>query len=595
MIHTAQTRLRVSPKEAELIAELMRTHGHARRAAASKFWREGMESRELPKWISDTFGLHSRQAQSIQIGLEQIEKSWRERQFQKMQAFGRTVAYYTRLVHENAVALDEARADHRAKPSQRDRSGRRIELLKAALFRNRMALDRGIASLEMCKSALSKGRPRVCIGGKDLARERARVGKPGAAFGDLAAWRAAWDAARDGVLWIVGSGREPMGNLSCRLDPVERTLTLSLSASQAQARIDAMVGDRKAPSRIEGKMGAKRLVIHGVGFHDNEQRRLERAIEQKRPVSVRITRKPTKSGVDAFHLYATFELVDSVPVAQQSGCLGIDFNGRECSWALVDGEGNLRCVGQASDDQELASSEVVSAVCLSGAESRGRRAWCISSLPRGARRDAMGKMAAHIARLAARSGASIAIGAENYAKRAKELGQSGPARQLRASDYSAFNRAIHRAAARHGLSVLQADTTGAAVTGYAKYAQANGLSVGCAAAMLIARRAALGAPLAVQPSGKANKKGQGAPKARRSAGRRQHQERVVFPRSMPAIEQSIERRPRDSAWERIAQVMGPDQRAWRACLFGSADQPARPRFHRGRQAPPPAGDGSRAE
>ncbi len=153
-----------------------------------------------------------------------------------------------------------------------------------------------------------------------------------------------------------------------------------------------------------------------------------------------------------------------------------------------------------------------------------------------------------VLRVAAQGNMPIAVGAENFAKRKKELGPSGPAQSLRASDYAAFNLALLRAASRHGVEVLLSDTTEAALVGYAKYSQVNGLSIGCSAAMLIARRAVLAAPdAAARPSGNASNGGKTAlKKSRRSAGQRRHQERVAFPRSMPAIERCIERRPRGS-------------------------------------------------
>lgn len=583
MQHTIQTRLKLTGVEQAVFSELLDVVGKARRAASRKYWVDGLDPVSLVRWISDNYGLHSRQAQSIQIGLDQVERSWREGTVGRMQLAGKSVAYFTRLVHENSVALADAKLDFHHKPKGRDATSIRISKLKSALFRNRSGLDKAKRNLQNAKAELATGRPTVCFGGKELARHRATVGEPNARYATLDDWRSAWKQARDGEAWIVGSGKEPMGNLSCRFDPAAKTLTVSLTSDQAQRNLDQLLSQfKKVPSRVKGLMDTKRIVIGQVEFHSKAHKDISDAMGNGQPISMRILRRSRKKGEVAIYLHATFDVDSPAHSDSAKGAIGVEFNGRRCAWVAVDDRGNL--TRNSTTSPARANGSLASQV----APLKGRADWNLSSARKGQRIDSVCKVAHAIAVAAKKSSTNIAIGAEGYAQRQKELKSSGVARGLRASDYIGFHSALRSAAEKAGVKIVQVQAGSSASIGFAKFSEINGLSVESAAAFEIGRKAVLGSSGA---NGKKSPKG----KARRNCPSQEYLERVAFSRSMPSIERCIERRPRDSAWERIAKVMGKDQRLWRACLFGPGVRPARPRFHRGRKAPPLAGNSDRAE
>lgn len=583
MQHTIQTRLRLSESERAVLSEFLGVVGKARRAASRKYWVDGLDPVSLVRWISDNYGLHSRQAQSIQIGLEQVERSWREGLVGRMQLAGKSIAYFTRLVHENSVALADAKLDFHHRPKSRDATSIRISKLKSALFRNRSGLDKAKRNLQSAKAELATGRPTVCFGGKELARHRATVGEPNARYATLDDWRSAWKQARDGEAWIVGSGKEPMGNLSCRFDPAAKTLTISLTAVQAQRNLDQLLSKfKKVPSRVKGLLDTKRVVIGQVEFHSEAHKAISDAMANGQPISMRILRRFRKNGEEVIYLHATFDVDSPAPSDSTKGSIGVEFNGRRCAWVAVDDRGNLTR-NNTTSPVGLEGSIGMQTLALKGCAD-----WNISSARKGQRIDSMRKSAKSIADAAKKSSANIAIGAEGFAQRQKELKSSGVSRSLRASDYVAFLSALRRAAEKAGVKIVQVQAGGSAGIGFAKFSEINGLSVESSAAFEIGRKAVLGRAAA---NPKKSPKG----KARRNSPSHEYLERVAFSRSMPSIERCIERRPRDNAWKRIAKVMGKDQRLWRACLFGPGVRPARPRFHRGRKAPPLAGNSDRAE
>ena len=374
-----------------------------------------------------------------------------------------------------------------------------------------------------------------------------------------------------------------MGNLSCRFDPAVKTLTVSLTAVQAQRNLDQLLSKfKKVPSRVKGLLDTKRIVIGQVEFHSEAHKAISDAMANGKPISMRILRRFRKNGEEAIYLHATFDVDSPAPSDSTTGAIGVEFNGQRCAWVAVDDRGNLTRNNTASPVGTNGS------IAKQVPTLKGSADWNISSARKGQRIDSMRKSAKSIADAAKKSSSQISIGAEGFAQRQKELKSSGVSRSLRSSDYVAFHTALRRAAEKAGVKIVQVQAGGSAGIGFAKFSEINGLTVESSAAFEIGRKAVLGRAAA-------NPKNSPKGKARRNSPSQEYLERVAFSRSMPSIERCIERRPRDNAWKRIARVMGKDQRLWRACLFGPGVRPARPRFHRGRKAPPLAGNSDRAE
>jgi hypothetical protein len=374
-----------------------------------------------------------------------------------------------------------------------------------------------------------------------------------------------------------------MGNLSCRFDPAAKTLTVSLTADQSQRNLDQLLSQfKKVPARIKGLMDTKRIVIGQVEFHSQAHKAISDAMVNGQPISMRILRRFRKNGEAAIYLHATFELDSPVASETVKGAIGVEFNGRRCAWVAVDERGNLTRNNTASPVGPIGS------IAMQAPTLNGSADWNLSSAQKGQRIDSVRKSAKAITDAAKMSSSSISIGAEGFVQRQKELKSSGAARSLRPSDYIGFHSALRRAAEKAGVKIVQVQAAGSASIGFAKFSEINGLSIESAAAFETGRKAVLG-------RAGANPKKSPKGKARRNCPSQEYLERVAFSRSMPSIEQCIERRPMDNAWKRIAKVMGKDQRLWRACLFGPGVRPARPRFHRGRKAPPLAGNSERAE
>jgi hypothetical protein len=542
--HTVQLRLRLSPEQETTLSELLAVYSKGKRAAARKRWSDGWQDKEVSPWLCENHGLHSRHGDAIRIALGQINNQWRERQVRLIESAGRRVAYFNRLAHEASMALNEARSDWIKGSNGYGSRSKRIANLKTALFKNNAELNRWSQTLDRLKMELDKGIPKVCFGTARLARERLLVGKKGSRFQTHADWLRAWRDARDGEAWMVGSRAEPFGNMTCRLDPIEKTLWISLTKDQASRNLDVLKASfSKLPSRIPGLSQTTRMIVEGVELPKDACELYEQALSEKRPITTRILRSRTKHGL-AFYLHVTFEreLATVTIPAKRVGCLGVNFDASQCSWAAVDRFGNpMRESG--------------------GVSARGKADWKLNAIAESAADDRMLQEAARLANLAQTMGIPLAIGSENWRTRQAELSEAPIAERLTAEQYSTFNAALRRAALMAGVPVMSADATHAALTGFVKYGAWQGLSVGISAALACARTAMLGQPVAHKKTAK-------QPKAQsRAKGKKVFVERAVFPRPMPKIEQSIEKRPRGSEWGKLARVLGPDRRRWRACLF----------------------------
>ncbi|NMM11929.1 MAG: hypothetical protein HHJ17_00095 [Rhodoferax sp.] len=590
MHYTTQTRLRLSTDEQSLINELMGIVGQARRVAARKIWVEKVPESSIGPWLGDEFGIRSRHAEGIKFELSQLCKSWREHQVSVMKKTGRSLAYHQRLVHENGVALADAQADFKCALGNKDAKARRIGKLKSALFTQRCALDHNKADLCRLTAELDAGIPKICFGTASLAREREKVGKKGSRFATIEAWKEAWSDKRDGHVLMVGSGDEPFGNTSCRLDPVKNTLTISLAQTQVDRRVDAMFAAyKKPPSRLPNRLQSRRIVIKDVKLPGKQLKLYEDALENGQPIMMKLVKRRNPSGDLAFYLHVGFEVAEPSCQSNPLGIIGLHFDARCCAWAAITADGNLREKPVAMPN---ATAIHAAATCVGvnfGRTLFGHVEWCLAGEKKNSRTDRIRKAAKGFVALASNLGCSIGLAVESFERKSAEQLHSKDGAKMVADDYKLFHHSLARAASCSGIEIVEVNPNGAQVSGAVKFASLNALSIESATAMVIARKAIFGKT-------KQPRKSAAAGSQRRHEGSKQYNERVAFPRPMPIpVLDSIKNRPRGIAWEQIAKVLGPDVFQWRAKLCIVKHGAARPRPRRSRKVSPPAACGARVE
>jgi len=590
MHFTAHTRLRLSDKELFLIEELMDVAGKARRAAANNVWVKGANLSTIGSWIRSEFGLHSKHGDGIRVELSQIERNWRELTASKMRSLGRELAYFQRLTYENEKALSEARTDWLKNIGNKKAESRRIAKLKSALFSSRSNADQAKSKLSNLSTELKAGIPTICFGGASLAREKHLVGTKGSNCSTAAQWRQKWIDQRNRQMLFPGSVSDVCGNTSCRFDPQAKTLTISLAKRQIERRVDELRASfKRPPSRLPGLLETRRLVIDNVSLPAKHAALHEHALANGQPIQIRFVRKRLKDNSIAIYLCVGFEIESHKEVETSQKILGIRFDASSIDWALVKEDGNL--LKWKSMDSTIHST--MKPICIAlgdrcSAHVAGTMNWKLATKEATETKDKIQSVASRLVRLAQSSNASLAIEAESYEAHRKSTQETRSASSIMSRDiYSSFCVALARNAERLGVHISQTDSSGNGASGPVKYGVVNALSEGCAMAMCIARKAALGSEAKTRKSAASGK-------SLRRAKKIKYQERVALPRSMPMIElHSINRRPRGIAWEVIAQVLGSREIQRRAMLSGVSIKTLRLRSRRGRKASSQAACGKR--
>lgn len=353
----------------------------------------------------------------------------------------------------------------------KDRFIQHQQMRRAETLRTRIERDREIAA-----SAV----PPVVFGSKALLQQRAAI-HPKDLEG-IAAWRRRWEGARSAQFLVIGSRDETAGCQSC-----VATLGADGRLSLALRLPDAL---RDGPGR--------HLDIVGLEFPEFGRNEIHQALkahaakgEGRVSIAYRFVRDedwPRGSPLSAWRVFVTLE--SPAPAIAQPvfatwgrgrkarmakgvqgsfcGAVGVDLNADHLAWAVIDRHGNPVKARTGRIDLPL----------------RGKTS--------GQRAALIGDASAAIVSIAAELDLPIVIESLDFAakKRGLEGSGAGYARMLSSLAYAAIQTMLRRRAARAGVELVEVNPAYTSVIGRVNYARRYGLSVHCAAAVAIARRAA---------------------------------------------------------------------------------------------------------
>ena len=181
----------------------------------------------------------------------------------------------------------------------------------------------------------------------------------------------------------------------------------------------------------------------------------------KQPVTYEIVNKDGK-----FHVNATLETVNPViQTSLENGALGIDFNPASIDWTLIDRHGNLKRHGSIKINiQDKRSVQTKNIIGLAISE---------------------------LVEIALKHNVPVVIEDLDFAQKKASMKEKGAkyARMLSNMAYSQFTQMIESKCLKSGIELMFIDPAYTSVIGVTKYMAVYGLNSGCAAAIVIARRA----------------------------------------------------------------------------------------------------------
>ncbi|MCL4421693.1 MAG: hypothetical protein M1115_00750 [Actinobacteria bacterium] len=453
---------------------------------------------------------------------ELIKRGWKEDEADSILDVAQ--AAQDAAVESTTLALDNARqrlreVDKKLAWAMASNSKRRCRQ-RHGLARRR---DRLASLVEHLDQRLKSGDIRVCFGSRKLAR----VGNDPAAHGyeDRDAWRSRWDRSRSNIIYLKGDKGSSLGNSCAKVllsdggmdllrlripdlvtkagvrlrdlsggvewveipiegfsygrAEIEDALAPAESASEARERwaYDREQWPAIGPMLTESKVLAE-AVEHFTGRNPWWARGLPRkppttpykASLASRSVSVRIVWREHKG---AWYVVASAKPAEAQLAFGPSRALrhrfarvlGIDLNPDHVAWCVIDSEGNPLAWGRVDLD-------------LTGSAEQNK--------------DAIGRAAAEIARIAKHYGAPISHEILDFSRSRANLRYGCSARVARLLSSFAYNKFFATLASRcrrEAIPRIPVNPAWTSVLGQANYAGVYGVSVDQGAACVIARRA----------------------------------------------------------------------------------------------------------
>lgn len=345
--------------------------------------------------------------------------------------------------------------------------------------RRAQALKDRIASL---KIELARDIPGLVFGGKDLLRERSRIG----ARDDqgLAVWRRRWQETRSAGFLAMGSKDETAGCQTC-VGSMDAGGNLSLRL--------------RLPDAISQE-DARHLTLEGLELPEFGRAEITAALlahrlrsPERRAISYRFLRDSDWAGrnsLSAWRICITIDQVIPEPAGRVFetlpdrrgnpgtaacgltegflGAIGVDINADHLAWAVIDRHGNP--VAQRSGRIDLP---------LRG-KCSGHRATLI------------GNAARELVSLAEGFGLPLVLEQLDFRQKKRAMGKQGAgySRMLSSFAYGAIQKAIRRRALRAGVELVDVNPAYSSLIGRTNLAKRYGLTVHVSAAVVIARRAA---------------------------------------------------------------------------------------------------------
>lgn len=443
-VFTYQTRLALSPEQADALDAYAMLYGQAQRTLFARM-RAGVPRNDLKRTFLRRFGLSARQFNALRVDLEGKIASIRERRPGLIDEVKARIGNARK-----AIAKLEAEAPG---SNQLHQKKRRLGILQGRL--DRLLSDH------------AADRIRLCFGSRRLFRKQFALQENGYASHDD--WKKDWRAERNSQFFVLGSKDETAGNQSCQaLVCADGSLRLRLRLP------DGLPGSRKhlempgvrfayGQEVVIGALAASRIV--------RAQTQTGLPIRKREGVAISYRFLRDRKG------WRVFASVEAQPVEIRTrngqGAIGIDVNDEHLAITAIDRFGNW----VRSERLPL--------------NLYGKRAEQAKAL--------IGDAAVAIARKALSAGVPVVVERLDLRRKKAELKSVDPkrARHLSAFAYARTLSAIRCACFRAGVEVIEIDPAYTSVIGSVNYARRHGIGSHQGAAYAIARR---GMGLSERPS-----------------------------------------------------------------------------------------------
>lgn len=497
MLYTFETRIQVDQELDALLASNAQHWNFGLRKAWALLYRE-----RLPRTAAyaalTKLGFTSHQVGSLLTSAEMKYKALTELKKYEAQQLELGIEKRERAILDKLRKIKDlekrqlklrAQRDAWAPKDDKARTKRYIEVLaklrtidrELAFCRNwaaqkSRALEAKQGKLTTLRRDLTSGHISLCFGSKKLLAQRPGPHNPASPYASLDAWRADWEAAREGQWWSVGHTDKPQGNAEVQWDPDSKQLRLRLTDKLAHERMDARGVPHSGTQQkfMPMRMQCRFATIEGVDFpsHKGFAREALKQSFGNRPVTMRVLSRRLADGTRAWYIQASVDVPHDRNTEPRAGVLGLDFNARGVAWCAVKPDGNRQ-----------------------GSEN-GFAAWSLKGRPKQARKHAIGETAAQLARHAKRLNLAVSLENLDFATR-KASARAGSVNRpynemLGALPTSQFAQALERACERLGVPLYSVNPSYSSVGGFTKYGRINRMDADRSAALWLGRQALFG-------------------------------------------------------------------------------------------------------
>jgi IS605 OrfB family transposase len=468
-----ETRLQITQEEKVFIDDFLYQCNRVAHQAYQRVQKGLLLSDNIYAFITRQ-GFTSAQANSIQSQIEQWISLDKTHHKQREKVLTETIEGLEKSL-KNLVQEKEI-LEKKVSLSKKDQE--KITYLKRSIFHK----HRRLLSKKEALEKLVTEKPHRVFGGKKLLKQRSDIKNQA----DLTLWKQNWKQKRYEQMCFIGRGDKPYGNPTIQINPYDNTLTLRLTETQANARIQAEAERlNKSFDKVPQRLMFKRIILL-IQFEKMDL--LKQAQALNLPITISIYKKLTPSGKRrqrqgkallekdrAYYVHASFELPKPEVIHKRNyGVLGIDQNAWGLAWCMVKPDGNVY-------------------------KHEGKVLKGILKIKRNGKTKEQIQAQVHqhiqtLTDLAERFHVAIAIEALDFFKARTQSREKGKtyARMISTLNTSQFKELLQTKCRKQGIALHQVDPRYTSVLGFAKYGLRNNFSVDQAGAFMIGRKGALG-------------------------------------------------------------------------------------------------------
>ncbi|KYC35314.1 hypothetical protein WA1_09200 [Scytonema hofmannii PCC 7110] len=333
--------------------------------------------------------------------------------------------------------------------------------LRKKIHFKRQKINKLEAKISRLFESKATGQFKVTFGSSKLFEKQYRLEENG--YQSKWEWLEDWRRERSARSFFIGSKNYQSGNQLVRYNLLLHTLTITCTPSLRAKYGDTVtlfdIGFSYAQQWLEAAIEPVRHTSTRKG--NNGEKKETSRNGSKQPVTYEIVNRDGK-----FYVNATLETVDpAVQTSLENGAVGIDFNPGSIDWTLIDRHGNLKRHGT---------------IKINVQDKRSHQT-----------KDIIGKAVAEVVSVALKYNVPIASEDLDFTQKKASMTEIGAkyARMLSNMAYSQFTQMIESRCIKSGVELIKVDAAYTSVIGVTKYMAAYGLNSGCAAALVIARRA----------------------------------------------------------------------------------------------------------